>query len=112
MLRLADRRSEHVACAGGAAVLGAGEVAFAPGRRVAEVSNLSTGYCPDTACWPAVAAALERAGASHPGGFTYSAVFRRCTGCGEVSLVREGFFVCVFCEADLPEHWNVTPSEA
>ncbi|MFJ5234056.1 hypothetical protein ACIQBJ_29645 [Kitasatospora sp. NPDC088391] len=109
VLHLADRRSEHVACAGGAAVLAAGEVTFGPagGVRAVEVSNLSTGYCPDTACWPAVAAALAAAGAGHPGGFTQAVVFRRCRGCGAAQVVREGFFVCVFCEADLPEHWNL-----
>lgn len=31
ILRLAPRRSEHVACAGGGPVLSAGEVTFAPG---------------------------------------------------------------------------------
>ncbi|MFJ1753974.1 hypothetical protein [Kitasatospora sp. NPDC088134] len=110
-LRLADRRSEHVACAGGGAVLAAGEVTFGPaggGRmRVVEVSNLSTGYCPDTACWPAVAGALAAVGVEHPGGFTQAVVFRRCRGCGAAQVVREGFFVCVFCEADLPERWNL-----
>ncbi|MGC5020379.1 hypothetical protein [Micromonospora sp. DT47] len=46
-LRLAPRRSEHVACAGGGEVLGAGEIAFAgerDGSVVTEVSNQSTGY--------------------------------------------------------------------
>ncbi|MFF4340977.1 hypothetical protein ACFY00_13705 [Kitasatospora sp. NPDC001540] len=116
VLRLADRRSEHVACAGGGAVLAAGEMGFAAvdggGHRAVEVSNLSTGYCPDTACWPAVAAALERAGAGHPGGLTHPVVFRRCPACGEVSVVQEGFFVCVFCDSDLPSRWNVAPPVA
>src|SRR5688500_1872895 len=64
-LRLAPRRSEHVACAGGEEVLAAGEIRFQrAGSRltVAEVSNQSTGYCPDTDCWAAVALALGRAG--------------------------------------------------
>ncbi|MFJ4675039.1 hypothetical protein [Kitasatospora sp. NPDC088783] len=113
VLRPADRRSEHVACAGGGAVPGAGEVEFARaadgGHRAVEMSNPSTGYCPDTACRPAVAAALERAGVRHPGGFTYAAVFRRCPECGETSLAREGFFVCVFCESEPPARWNAGP---
>ncbi|MER6562662.1 hypothetical protein ABT300_33995 [Streptomyces sp. NPDC001027] len=49
LLRLAPRRSEHVACADGEDVLGAGEISFrrAPsGPRVHEVSNQSTGHCP------------------------------------------------------------------
>ena len=110
-LRLAPRRSEHVACAGGAEVLAAGEMQFGqPGRspRVAGASNLSTGYCPDTSCWAAVAHALARAGLNGPSGFTQEAVFRRCSKCGEVNLVKEGWFVCVFCDADLPATWNVS----
>lgn len=49
-LRLAPRRSEHVACAGGEPVLGAGEILFSRtadgGWAVESVSNQSTGYCP------------------------------------------------------------------
>ncbi len=69
LLRLAPRRSEHVACAGGAEVLGAGEMGFgrAAGLRVVgEVSNQSTGYCPHLDSWPAVARALDRAGIDRP----------------------------------------------
>lgn len=111
-LRLAPRRSEHVACAGGEEVLAAGEIRFhRAGHRlgVAEVSNQSTGYCPDTSCWPAVARALEAAGINPPSGFSLEVVFRRCPRCGERNLVKEGWFVCVFCDADLPAGWNVAP---
>jgi hypothetical protein len=72
VLWLAPRRSEHVACAGGQDVLAAGEMAFASdetGWRVTEVTNQSTGYCPDPDCWPAVARALDRVGLRHPGDF-------------------------------------------
>jgi hypothetical protein len=68
-LRLAPRRSEHVDCAAGQPVLAAGEMLFArEGARwsVSEISNQSTGYCPDADSWPAVAAALDRAGVAHP----------------------------------------------
>ncbi|MFG3016338.1 hypothetical protein ACGFZB_39045 [Streptomyces cinerochromogenes] len=111
-LRLAPRRSEHVACAGGDAVRSAGEITFA--RRaghwtVTDVSNHSTGYCPDVTSWPAVAEALERAGLAHPGGFTHAVVFRRCPACQERGIVHEGEFVCVFCGGELPEAWNVEP---
>jgi hypothetical protein len=105
LLRPAARRSEHVACAGRDSVRAAGEVAFrrdGGGWAVAEVSNQSTGYCPDSGCWPSVAAALDRAGVARPERFTHEIVFRRCTGCGEVSIVREGDFVCVLCGQDLP----------
>jgi hypothetical protein len=49
-LRLADRRSAHIACSGGRPVLAVGEMFFAvrkDGVEVEEVSNLSTGYCPE-----------------------------------------------------------------
>ncbi|MFF3601453.1 hypothetical protein [Kitasatospora indigofera] len=110
-LRLAPRRSEHVVCAGGEAVLGAGEAGFrrsgSGGWSVDFVSNQSTGYCPDVTCWPAVARALDRAGLEHPGGFTYAVVFRRCPACQELNIVREEHFVCVFCDTGLPGWWNV-----
>jgi hypothetical protein len=110
LLRLAPRRSEHVSCAGAASVLSAGEMSFlqlSAQWSVADVSNQSTGYCPDPSSWPSVAAALDRAGIAHSGGFTHEAVFRRCPDCEEVNVVREGDFVCVFCEAPLPNQWNV-----
>jgi hypothetical protein len=109
-LLLAPRRSEHVACAGGDPVLGAGEVGFAyeAGRWVVtEVSNQSTGYCPDVGSWAAVARAFDRAGLARPDGFTHAVVFRRCPGCRELNIVRENDFVCVFCGGDLPAEWNV-----
>ncbi|MFE8947950.1 hypothetical protein [Streptomyces sp. NPDC007856] len=111
-LRLAPRRSEHVACAGGEPVLSAGEIRFGEdtGRWVVrEVSNQSTGYCPDTDSWPAVAQALDRSGFERPGAFTHEVVFRRCCTCGQHNIVREEHFVCVFCDADLPERWNLDP---
>jgi hypothetical protein len=108
-LLIADRRSEHVACAGGGPVLSAGEVFFlVESERVAvlEVNNLSTGYCPEPASWAAVAAALHRAGIAHPDGFTTEIVFRRCSHCGERNVVRDAWFVCGVCGADLPRDWN------
>ena len=110
VLRLAPRRSEHVVCAGGEAVLAAGEIGFVceSGRwAVVEVSNQSTGYCPDLNCWQAVADALDRTELARPAAFTHEVVFRRCHSCHEVNLVREGEFVCVFCDDDLPREWNV-----
>jgi hypothetical protein len=106
LLRLAPRQREHVVCAGGEPVLSAGEVAF--GRTadgwwgVTGITNQSTGYCPDPGSWPAVATALIRAGLPHPPGFTAAFVFRRCPGCGELNIVREADFVCVFCDGALP----------
>lgn len=109
MLRLAPRRSEHVACAGGRPVLAAGEMGFATGEsgfaagwRVDRVSNQSTGYCPGPECWPAVAAALDAAGIPHPGGFTDAVVFRRCAACGQRNIVHDGDFACAVCDTPLP----------
>jgi hypothetical protein len=111
VLRLAPRRSEHVACAAGGAVLAAGEIAFAcaAGWTVSEVSNQSTGYCPDRSCWSAVASALDRAGLDRPDGFTAEFVFRRCPSCFYLNVVKDEDFVCCLCGEDLPEVWNVDP---
>ncbi|MFD0718138.1 hypothetical protein [Streptomyces globosus] len=113
VLRLAPRRSEHVACAGRDMVLSAGEISFIreAGRwTVGEVSNQSTGYCPDVTSWPAVAHALDDVELGRPSGFTHEVVFRRCPDCQEHNIVREDDFVCVFCGSDLPEMWNVVPT--
>lgn len=108
-LRLAPRRSEHVACAGGGVVLSAGEITFAEvpgGWEAVEVSNQSTGYCPEASSWPAVRDALDRAGVAHPGRFTDEYVFRRCPGCGERNVVKDDYFMCAVCDGDLPAVWN------
>ncbi|WP_030716262.1 hypothetical protein [Streptomyces sp. NRRL F-2580] len=115
VLRLAPRRSEHVACADGLPVLSAGEIGFRreSGRwAVREVSNQSTGYCPDPGSWPAVADALDAVGLAHPPGFTHEVVFRRCPACRELNIVREEDFVCVFCDGALPRQWNVDDDAA
>jgi hypothetical protein len=106
---LAPRRSEHVALAGSDVVLAAGEMTFVPAGAhwgVAEVTNQSTGFCPDPDSWPAVAAALGRIGLPHPGDFTDKVVFRLCPSCGERNIVRDDDFTCALCERVLPAHWN------
>jgi hypothetical protein len=77
-LLVADRHSEHVACAGDRAVQSAGEMTFAVGRsvEVVAVSNQSTGYCPDV-------------------------------GCESLTLVKAGVFECGVCGSDLPAGYNV-----
>ncbi|MER8098135.1 hypothetical protein [Streptomyces goshikiensis] len=80
--RVAPRRSEHVVCAGGGPVLGAGEIVEA----------------------------LDAAGIEHPSGFTHEVVFRCCPACSQLNIVWEGDFVCVFWDGELPREWNVDGS--
>lgn len=112
-LRIADRHSEHVACAGGQPVQSAGEIAFivnADNVAVDWVTNQSTGYCPEPDSWPAVEAALRRAGMDDPDGFRPTFVFRRCTECGSINVVKENDFTCGVCSKPLPEKWNFVPT--
>ncbi|MBM4776631.1 MAG: hypothetical protein GQE15_02920 [Archangiaceae bacterium] len=115
VLRLAPRRSEHVACAGALEVLAAGELhaVRAPGGlRVITVSNQSTGFCPAVDCWSEVVSALSFDGVVLPTAFTHAIEFRRCPRCRETNLVKESWFVCVFCESPLPLEWNVSARRA
>jgi hypothetical protein len=108
-LRVADRGTEHIACSGDRPVLSAGELFFGQSDgtwRVEEVSNQSTGFCPEPESWPAVAAALDRCGIAHPGRFTQAVVFRRCPACGERSIVKDEVLVCGLCGGELPGAWN------
>jgi hypothetical protein len=90
-------------------VLAAGEMRFVVGRdgwRVAEVTNQSTGYCPEPDSWPAVTAVLERENFRHPSDFTSKIIFRRCPDCGERNIVRDDDFNCAICGGTLPPQWN------
>lgn len=110
ILRIADRRSEHYACAGGRNVQSAGEITFSIANdniSVIWVTNHSTGYCPEPESWPAVEAALERAGIPAPSGFSQAIVFRRCQNCQSINIVKDLAFVCDVCSAMLPREWNV-----
>lgn len=108
-LWVADRHSEHVACAAGQPVLTAGEMTFdVEGRAVsvAAVSNQSLGYCPEPTSWPAVAAALENCGLPAPDFFTSAFTLRRCEACGTKNVVKDGVFECSVCGSILPDVWN------
>jgi hypothetical protein len=118
-LWVADRHSEHVACARGEAVYSAGEMTFAVDWRrqrgraraahsvsVVYVTNQSTGYCPEPESWAAVEAALDAAGIAHPEGWSAALLFRRCPACGATNVVKEGWFVCAVCGGELPGEWN------
>ena len=104
-LLLAPRRSEHVACAGGGPVLSAGEITFFDGD-VFEITNQSTGFCPEPESWSTVAAALDAIPVDRPDDFTTRVVFRLCPACNERNVVKDGWFVCDLCGADLPDNWN------
>lgn len=106
ILTVAPRRSEHVACAGGAPVRGAGELSVDGSGAVLELSNQSTGYCPPVACLDAVLGALDAAGLEHPGAWTAPFVFRLCGECGQRNIVKDEWFECDVCEAELPAEWN------
>ncbi|UOD29400.1 hypothetical protein INH39_29005 [Massilia violaceinigra] len=109
-LRVADRCSEHVACAGGQPVLSAGEITFQVGRhevQIHAVTNQSTGYCPEPASWPQVAAAIGKAGLPAPAGFHVNFLFRKCSQCHALNLIKENVFVCAMCDARLPAEWNL-----
>ncbi len=108
VLRVAPRRSEHVACALGGPVLAAGELTLTrePELAVIYATNQSTGYCPRPECWSAALAALQAAGIPCPVDLTQSYDFRFCTACQERMLVKEQWFVCDLCGNDLPQEWN------
>jgi hypothetical protein len=109
-LRLAPRRSEHVACAGGGPVRAAGELRFemrAESAAVVEASNQSTGYAPEPQSWTALRAALDALGIEHPGGYTTAFEFRRCPRCAQLNVVKDGWFYCDACSGQLPLVWNV-----
>lgn len=108
-LRIADRHREHVACAGGGCVRCAGEMTLgweAGEVAIENVTNQSTGYCPDVESWDAVESALAALGIRHPGGLDPEFVFRRCESCGETNVVKDAWFICALCGAELPRHWN------
>ena len=108
-LRIADRRSEHVMCAQGKAVLSAGEMTFGwvDDRIVVEgVTNQSTGYCPEPESWEAVATALDRLSIDRPSGFDPVIVFRRCPSCSQINVVKDDRFECEVCQSRLPKQWN------
>jgi hypothetical protein len=108
-LLLADRHSEHVACAGGAAVLSAGEIFISWDRYVLEISdisNQSTGYCPDLDSWQYVEVALSKIAIDRPSSFTMEFIFRRCGKCDRINIIKDNVFVCAVCDSPLPERVN------
>jgi hypothetical protein len=73
---------------------------------VEQITNQSTGFCPEPQSWQAVSKALDRIGLTHPGGFTMTCVFRRCTGCATINIVKDDWFRCEVCGVALEAQWN------
>jgi len=102
VLRIAPRRSEHVACSAGGNVLAAGELGFeedAGALRVVLVTNLSTGFCPRVESWESMAHALDAIGVARPATWTAAFEFRRCTECSERNVIKDDWWECAICGA-------------
>jgi len=109
-LVISDRHSEHVMCAGGRNVLSAGEITFSFEQEevsVNDISNQSTGYCPQSASWEIVEIVLDKIGIEHPQFFTRAFELRYCEQCQTKNLVKEEIYECAVCGADLDLEWNV-----
>ncbi|MCA9625604.1 MAG: hypothetical protein KC731_41565 [Myxococcales bacterium] len=108
-LRVSDRHTEHVACAQGSRVRAAGELELSiegSEASVVGVTNQSTGYCPEPSCFPEVQRALLEAGLEPPDSFSHAFTFRRCPGCGGITIVKDDDFECPACGEALPREWN------
>jgi hypothetical protein len=106
---LADRHSEHVSCAAGEPVLSAGEIFIdrdGGNLELSEITNQSTGYCPEIESWIHVESALKHLEISHPLGFTIEFIFRRCPSCSQINIVKNDLFACSVCNSTLPDRWN------
>ena len=107
--RIADRHSEHVACAGGKYVLSAGEVFFQKiqnALEIVEITNQSTGSCPQPESWEDVVKALDLINIPHPSSFNIEFIFRRCCSCNQINIVKDNLFICSVCASELPLRWN------
>jgi len=105
-LLIADRHSEHVQCALGENVLGAGEIGFIIGSqgsvKVESITNQSTGYCPSSNCWDEVSKALTKIdGLIIPDKFEPSFTFSYCSRCKQRQIVRDDFYYCAICGEEL-----------
>lgn len=77
---------------------------------VTQISNQSTGYCPEPTSWATVAPALDRAGLPVPDDFTDVFGFRRCPDCGQINIVKDDHYACGVCGSRLPARWNIQPT--
>jgi hypothetical protein len=108
-LWIADRHSEHVLCAAGKNVLSAGEITFMVRPttvEVTDITNQSTGYCPEPESWDAVEVALDQIGLTHPSDFTTAYQFRRCNNCETTNIIKDDWYECAVCQFPLSTLWN------
>jgi hypothetical protein len=108
-LCLSDRHSEHVACASAQSVLSAGEIFISwdrDGFEVSDITNQSTGYCPELQSWYSVEAALNKIQINCPSYFTSEFTFRRCDVCQQINIVKDRLFICAVCSSTLSDVWN------
>ena len=104
-----DRRSEHVRCAHGGNVLSAGEITFEVDKdnvEVIEITNQSTGYCPEPESWWAVKEALQETDILFPANFTTKFIFRMCEKCGTKNIIKDDWYECGVCQEVLSSYWN------
>ena len=97
---VAERHSEHVACARGRPVLAAGEmlVDLSGGQlEVVSATNQSTGYCPGPESWLGLVEALDAIEIKRPDGFETEFRFGRCLNCDAIAIVKDGDHNCVEC---------------
>jgi len=107
---IADRSSEHVACARVGTVLSAGEVFFSGIDDLVyidRITNQSTGYCPEPSSWESVAESLTSVGIKFPTEFDPAFEFRHCDKCDTLNIVKDEFYTCMSCYDDLSEEYNV-----
>jgi hypothetical protein len=107
---IADRGSEHFACARLESLLSAGEVfftLFGSTPSIYRITNQSTVYCPEPDSWKSVEMALSKTGIEFPDGFEPPFEFRRFTGGRTLAIVRGEVLTCLMCRTDLPRHCNM-----
>lgn len=108
-LLINDRHSEHVMCAGGEKVFSAGEMTFILDKKtiyIHEISNQSTGYCPEPSSWKMVEQVLAKTDLDYPEYFTNAFEFRYCMSCENINLVKEAVYECAVCGIELDSSWN------
>lgn len=107
-LYISDRHAEHIVCAKGQPVLSAGEITFKVDKAigVSAITNQSTGYCPEPQSWKYVAKALKKAKLEYGKGFTIEFIFRKCSKCDSINIVKDDWYVCAVCDEDLDKKWN------